>query len=574
MKTIIRFIAWHTYLVAALIFCSSALAATSSLSISPSGALTSDGAVSVVVTLNNPNNYQLRSASIKLNGSDVTTIFGNAAVKSNNGTTTTYLVKYLFGPGTYSVSAAASLAAPGGNTFEDLTATTQFTLPGDIQEQRKNTIVSKINEFIHQWDGRKFASAMSLGDIGIFRSRAYEAGFSVRVSPGELPTQVAKYVDEEWWNSIVRVYQVYFQVLIIATEPQNFSLNGQPNDSETLWHEMIHAISHGLEVHTGSKPLSLTDHSYIGRAEACIREFSQLERMEDYLAQTGIHNTAPDVVTKARGYWKYFFKMCTKREGSLYLDEGPYPSDAQMAELKSMTGIEIDANKIKDNYIRLGYAPEYFNDIMVSITSPSTGTQTNENQVKVEATFTNNEPSLTVDHVGFSVNGVIQEAPRAGNVFGTTAVMKTGDNSVIAGVQTTDGQIFQSTPVTVKSTAINNTYHARISWDKNDTDVDLHFSWSGGSECFYSNKTPTWVAAATSPRLDVDNRTGYGPENITIGGLPGPGTYRVSVKYYSDHGKGPTTVNAAVYENGVAKFTGSRTMIDGENWTLMEFTIN
>jgi hypothetical protein len=45
------------------------------------------------------------------------------------------------------------------------------------------------------------------------------------------------------------------------------------------------------------------------------------------------------------------------------------------------------------------------------------------------------------------------------------------------------------------------------------------------------------------------------------------------VKYYSDHGKGPTTVSAAVYENGVAKFTGTRTMSTGESWTLMEFTI-
>jgi hypothetical protein len=295
--------------------------------------------------------------------------------------------------------------------------------------------------------------------------------------------------------------------------------------------------------------------------------------MEDYLAGVGINNTAPDVVTKARTYWKSFFNSCTKPEGSVYLDEGPYPTDVQMAELKSMTGFEMDANKMKNNYIRLGYAPEYFNDILVSITSPATGTQMVENQVKVEATFTNYEPSLTVDRVGFSVNGAIQEAPRAGNVFGTTAVLKTGDNSIYAGVITTDGQLFQSTPITVKSTALNNTYHARISWDKNDTDVDLHFSWSGGAECYYSNKTPTWRSAATSPRLDVDNTHGYGPENITIGGLPGPGTYRVFVKYYSDHDKGPTTVSAAVYENGVPKFSDSRTMSDGGEWTLMQFTI-
>ena len=210
----------------------------------------------------------------------------------------------------------------------------------------------------------------------------------------------------------------------------------------------------------------------------------------------------------------------------------------------------------------------------VTISSPASGTITAANQTVVNASFFNVDPAITITRAGFSVNGVIQETLLTGSTFKTTAVLKTGANSIIAGVMSSTGVIYPSIPITVTSNALNNTYQAHISWDKNDTDVDLRFTWTGGSECYFANKTPIWGTEATSPRLDVDNTYGYGPENITIGGLPGPGTFKVWVRYYSDHGNGPTTVSAAIYENGVPRFTGSKTMVSGENWTLMEFTIN
>ena len=212
--------------------------------------------------------------------------------------------------------------------------------------------------------------------------------------------------------------------------------------------------------------------------------------------------------------------------------------------------------------------------IGVSISSPSNGTITAANQTVVNASFANADPAIAITRAGFSVNGVIQETLLTGTTFKTTAVLKTGENSIIAGVMSSTGVIYPSAPITVISNALNNTYQAHISWDKNNTDVDLRFTWSGGPECYFANKTPIWGTAATSPRLDVDNTQGYGPENITIGGLPGPGTFKVWVKYYSDHSNGPTTVSAVIYENGVPRFSSSKTMVDGESWTLMEFTVN
>jgi hypothetical protein len=151
----------------------------------------------------------------------------------------------------------------------------------------------------------------------------------------------------------------------------------------------------------------------------------------------------------------------------------------------------------------------------------------------------NNEPTVTLTRAGFAVNGVIQETALSGTTFSTTAVLKTGDNSIIAGVADTNGQIYQSTPITVKSTALNNTYHARISWDKNDTDVDLHFSWSGGSECYYANKTPTWGTAAP-PRLTqhprLRPREHHHRWSARHGNLPGLREVLFRPRQGTDHG--------------------------------------
>jgi uncharacterized protein YfaP (DUF2135 family) len=212
--------------------------------------------------------------------------------------------------------------------------------------------------------------------------------------------------------------------------------------------------------------------------------------------------------------------------------------------------------------------------LLVSITSPSDHYETSDNQVTVTATVTTeNGGSLPgIGQVGFGVNGEVQYATLSGGSFSTVAILASGDNSIIAGAITADGHTYLSRGITVKSNALNNTYHVRITWDKDDTDVDLHFSWNG-SDCYYANKSPTWGDASTSPTLDVDDVNGYGPENITIDALPGDGSYKMWVRYYSDHDNGGTTVNATITKDGRSIYSNSRYMSDGENWTLLEFSI-
>jgi len=544
-----RWLMWPALLAVA------SMAQAVTVSITPSGNVATNN-VRVVVTVTTTGGGT-PALVVKVDGVDVSSYFNQGATVSTSGNTTTARVEYLFGGGTKTVSATATVAGEGSAT-----GTTTFVVPGDLQESRKNNVLSKVNQFLHQWDAYDFHRWSSAGNYTTFANRIWAPAMQVYVDPGYLASggSAAEYVESYIWKYI---WTIYDQDLVISAEPETDAVGMM-----TLWHEMIHAVSHGAQV-AGGAGLPGNDHVYIGWAESCTYGFNKLRLFETKAKAYGIGNPTATQAVEVRAFWKQFM---TEYNGSTYSELGKI-TDAQKATLLGLVGFNCDANAIKSGYLGAGYSPLYFADIAVTINSPANGTQTADNQTLVSASVVNNEPTVTLSRAGFAVNGVIQETALSGTTFSTTAVLKTGDNSIVAGVMDTAGQIYQSTPISVKSTALNNTYHARISWDKDDTDVDLHFSWSGGSECYYSNKTPTWGTAATSPRLDVDNTHGYGPENITIGGLPGAGTFRIFVKYYSDHGKGPTTVSAAIYENGVAKFTGTRTMGNGDNWTLMEFTI-
>ena len=83
-------------------------------------------------------------------------------------------------------------------------------------------------------------------------------------------------------------------------------------------------------------------------------------------------------------------------------------------------------------------------------------------------------------------------------------------------------------------------------WDTDTGDMDLHLlnptatSWTSDGDCYYGNCNVSnganleWGGPGIhdNPRLDIDDLTGFGPENINIA-TPVPGTYRVGVHAYS-----------------------------------------
>jgi hypothetical protein len=153
----------------------------------------------------------------------------------------------------------------------------------------------------------------------------------------------------------------------------------------------------------------------------------------------------------------------------------------------------------------------------------------------------------------------------------------------------TDALGLESEPKTVVIEALpTNAIRIELTWDHPDSDLDLHLIRDGGSfcdcstDCHYRDcgRTPDWFpqAPGSNPSLDIDDRSGFGPENINIDGqgtarVVQPGRYRIAVHYYATNdgiSSWPTTTSNAtvrVYILGLlaAELTRPMTM-DNELW--------
>jgi len=85
-----------------------------------------------------------------------------------------------------------------------------------------------------------------------------------------------------------------------------------------------------------------------------------------------------------------------------------------------------------------------------------------------------------------------------------------------------------------------------ITWNTDNTDIDLHVLEPSGEECFYQN-TETKIGGS----ITSDVTTGYGPEMYVLRNAP-HGTYAISVNNFADHGNRTgviTTVYTTIYRN-------------------------
>ncbi len=127
-----------------------------------------------------------------------------------------------------------------------------------------------------------------------------------------------------------------------------------------------------------------------------------------------------------------------------------------------------------------------------------------------------------------------------------------------------------------------------LSWTTTG-DLDLHMlhpmapAWfSSPLDCYYANTMPTWDGAVgTSPRLDVDNVTAMGPENIRIDAPAAGATYRVGVHAYSRVDAGaPSTVRIYCGNTTMALRSFTRTVTsrataaDNDMWLIADVTMN
>ncbi len=117
--------------------------------------------------------------------------------------------------------------------------------------------------------------------------------------------------------------------------------------------------------------------------------------------------------------------------------------------------------------------------------------------------------------------------------------------------------------------------HVELLWDTSSADLDLHMLNGTDAEFFiepddvcYCNPSPNWGQATSSdddPRLDLDDLSGYGPENINIL-HPQDGEYPVRVHYFDDNGDGVVTATVRFYLNGELDTEVSKVLDRDEVW--------
>lgn len=104
-----------------------------------------------------------------------------------------------------------------------------------------------------------------------------------------------------------------------------------------------------------------------------------------------------------------------------------------------------------------------------------------------------------------------------------------------------------TTDFTIKLNSTAAVMLATLTWDKNDTDVDLYVTDPTGATSWYSSKT-----TPDGGVLDYDITSGFGPEHWTLAGnntIRYGSPYRVRLHYYSDHNSStsiPTNYNVSV----------------------------
>lgn len=114
-----------------------------------------------------------------------------------------------------------------------------------------------------------------------------------------------------------------------------------------------------------------------------------------------------------------------------------------------------------------------------------------------------------------------------------------------------------------------------LTWNTPRADLDLHLArngatlFSGLDDVSYCNRRPSWGGAgsADDPSLALDDRAGFGPEQIQIP-APAPGDYLARVHYFDDNGDGVVTATVRVYVRGALAFEASRNLSRDQVWDV------
>jgi uncharacterized protein YfaP (DUF2135 family) len=197
----------------------------------------------------------------------------------------------------------------------------------------------------------------------------------------------------------------------------------------------------------------------------------------------------------------------------------------------------------------------------LNVTSPTQGQVVNSRKVTLSGTLA--APVNNQSAVFLWQNGTPDFLNIGTSPFNRDIAVASGENNLvlIAGVEAYSGLV-QNALVNAVAKIVKFTgpasakFRSTLEWVQDNTDVDQYVTEPTGATAWYSGHTTP--AGLT---LDVDNTSGFGPENTTVEATstPIPGIYKVRLHYYSDHGTAqPTsgTVTITVNERGGANQVG------------------
>ena len=205
----------------------------------------------------------------------------------------------------------------------------------------------------------------------------------------------------------------------------------------------------------------------------------------------------------------------------------------------------------------------------------STSGSTSSGVLSISATLS----SIYTDVRTF-VNGIESEVSSTSTFISSDIVLSSGTNYICVLIYQSGSRYGRSEVVRVSSEVTTAFVRFQLKWSGSG-DVDLHVDdGSGGSHCYFGYSEV--LSGGWSMELDVDNMSGYGPENIRIYTVSSGSTVRCFVNYYSGSISQDATVY--VYQNGVLFDTFTNTFsstdanysstYDDNSWHVVTYTVN
>ncbi|MBL7200440.1 MAG: FHA domain-containing protein [Anaerolineae bacterium] len=196
------------------------------------------------------------------------------------------------------------------------------------------TLVERINSWhLSAFRGYQFNKYIALGDIVRFNERIADGDVQVYIDPVQIAKRDAAALYED---CVGPACSTYFNDIVLGDTPDKVP-------AQTLWHEAMHAI---FDEHD-SELLVDNDEIYAWYMEGVIN--LPLQALTKYEEEWRKGKDCDQ--ERLDRYWSTFEQRLQDARNTV---EGPITSDAQIEQLRQLTGFRVNAAAIRQGYIEAG----------------------------------------------------------------------------------------------------------------------------------------------------------------------------------------------------------------------------